>query len=88
MSKRAAFSVAIENQRTGKILNLEIIGDLGKTHDGQYHGTPIRLGDFDRVESYAEWHSSLPDCNCWIRLHFDGGRLGKIVSHEWTGPTE
>jgi hypothetical protein len=88
MSKRAVFAVALENQRLGKITNLEVIGDVGKTHDEQYHGTPIRPGDFDRVEPFAEWHSGLPGCNCWIRLHFDGDLLAEIVSHEWTGPTE
>jgi hypothetical protein len=88
MSKRAAFAAALESQRAGEIRNLEVIGDVGKTHDEQYRGTPIRPEDFDRVAPFAEWHSSLPDCNCWLRLHFVEDRLDEIVSHEWTGPTE
>jgi hypothetical protein len=88
MSKREAFAAALESQRMGKIMNLEVIGDADKTYDEQYHGSPIRIGDFGRVEPFAEWHSGLPDCNCWIRLRFDGDRLAGISSHEWTGPTE
>jgi hypothetical protein len=88
MSKRAAFMAALESQRVGKITNLEVIGDVDKTHAEQYHGSPIRPEDFNRVERFAEWHSGLPGCNCWVRLHFAGDRLDQIVSHEWTGPTE
>jgi hypothetical protein len=88
MSKQAAFVAALNSQRAGNIRNLEVIGDVGKTHDEQYQGTPIRSEDFARVEPFAEWHLGLPGCNCWLRLHFIDGRLDAIVSHEWTGPTE
>jgi hypothetical protein len=88
MSKRAAFAAALRSQRAGKITNLEVIGDTDKTYSEKYHGTPIRPEDFNRVEPFAEWHSGLPDCNCWVRMHFAGNRLDEIVSHEWTGPTE
>jgi len=88
MSKRAAFAAALESQRAGKLSNLEVIGDTGRTYDEQYHGTPIRPEDFERVQPFTEWHSALPDCNCWVRLHFADDRLDQIVSHKWTGPTE
>ena len=88
MSKRAAFAAALESQRAGKITNLEVIGNTDKTYSEKYHGTSIRLEDFDRVEPFVEWHAGLPDCNCWVRLHFAGDLLEEIVSHEWTGPTE
>jgi hypothetical protein len=88
MSKRDAFAAALESQRAGRITNLEVIGDVDKTYADKYRGAPIGVDDFDRVAPSDEWHVGLPECNCWVRLHFAGNRLERIISHEWTGPTE
>ncbi len=88
MSKGDAFTAVLRNQKAGRIRNLEVIDEAPMTYDEKYHGVPILPTDYPRLESFSEWHSGLSDCNCWVRLHFTGDRLAKIVTHEWTGPTE
>jgi hypothetical protein len=36
----------------------------------------------------SDWFVGQHGCNCWLTLHFRGGRLDRVVAHRYRGPTE
>jgi len=87
-SKSDVFAAAIRSQKQGRILSLELVGLPPTTSAETYRGAPIALEDFERVATADTWHTSLPDCNCWLRLEFKNDSLVRVDHHEWTGPTK
>ena len=86
-TKAEALTAVIELQHSGPVLALNIF-ESGRTYSEQYRGTPARAEDLSRVSLYDRWHVGLTECNCWLLLDFDAGRIARITHKAYRGPTE
>jgi hypothetical protein len=87
-TKRATFDSALRAQRDGRVRALLLLDEPYETYAEKYKGAPILESDFERVAARSSWQVNLAECNCWVRLYFEGDVVAQIEESEWTGPTK
>ena len=87
-SKEVAFETALENQRNRILSGLHLLDEPPTTYAKKYKGRPIRHEDEPRVLNSDEWYFPLPECNCWMIVHFKDQRVHEIHEFRYFGPTE